>query len=158
MEVLVHEVVGEHDALGGKGCALGGASHFGQSGLRGHADGQVEFYGQFEVLLGVGGIELQRPHVGVEVGDVDSTSQGLADLGPGLEVGLLRRALGIDLLHGLPQVAVGVDEARNLRARGDRAPAIDAPFRGLGQVQTEVFFRVCFGVTHHLGEPRARDH
>ena len=96
--------------------------------------------------------------MGVEVGDVDSNSQGLADLSPGLEVGLLRRALGIDLLHGLPQVAVGVDEARNLRARGDRTPAIESPFRGLGQVQTEVFFRVCFGVTHHLGEPRAGDH
>ena len=39
LEVLVDEVVGEHDALGGKGRALGGASHFGQSGLRGHADG-----------------------------------------------------------------------------------------------------------------------
>jgi hypothetical protein len=82
-------MVREDDAFGGELVAQLREAAPGQGFLRGQADGQIEFDGELQVNLDEAGVELERAHVGIEMGDVKPRRASALDLGAAFNQSLL---------------------------------------------------------------------
>ena len=113
-------MVGEDGpGLGGHG--PGGEPHVALHGGAHHPQGQPELERQLQVDVEELGPQLQRPHVRVEVADVEAPQDGPLDLGPALAADLVEVGVVPDVLDRPGEPAVPAQERRRV---GDGAPAV----------------------------------
>ena len=143
----VHEMVGVHDAFVSRELPVRETDQ--TLGARpGHAQREPAVDCHLEVHVEELGAQLQRPHVRVEVRDVEAPIDRPFDLGPALLPDLVEVGVVPDVLDRAREPAVAVEEARRVR---DRTPAVRLPFGVQGEMYADVLAPV-----HRGGVPRPR--
>ena len=114
--------------------------------------GQAELQRQLQVDVEELGPQLQRPHVGVEVADVETPEDRPLDLGPALPAHLVEVGVVPDVLERPGEPAVATEERRRI---GDGSPPVELVLGVDGQVDADVLAAVAAA---RLAGPRARHH
>jgi hypothetical protein len=89
---------------------------------------------------------------------MNAHGDGVFDLRTDFALGLV----GFDVLESGagfgPEIAVGIEQARNFVFGFDRTPAVCLPFGGEGEVQAEIGVGLRLGIRGDLGQPGAGNH
>jgi hypothetical protein len=114
-------------------------------------------FGGGEIGLGeVGGAD-DGAHVGIDVRNVDAGGEGFVDLSVSFREDIGHFGASGDIFSEKREVAVGVEQARIFRLRGDGGPTVTGPIGVQGEMDAEIGVGVGLGPLRDFREPRTGD-